>query len=66
MLEHCDLEWDPEVLNFANQQRPVSKASLWQVRQPLYKTSIGRWKNYQKYLGPLARILDEGGTRIDE
>ncbi|RLA13578.1 MAG: hypothetical protein DRQ59_05025 [Gammaproteobacteria bacterium] len=66
MLKHCGLEWDPEVLNFANQQRPVSTASLWQVRQPLYKTAIGRWKNYQKYLGPLDRVLHGGDTVIDE
>ena len=57
LLEHCGLEWDPEVLNFANQRRPVSTASLWQVRQPLYKTAIGRWKMYQQHLEPLQKIL---------
>jgi len=66
MLEHCGLEWDPEVLNFASQRRPVSTASLWQVRQPLYKTAIGRWKNYREHLGPLARVLHEDDARIDE
>jgi len=62
LLEHCALNWNPNVLDFAGQEHPVATASLWQVRQPLYKTAIGRWKNYQEYLGPLARILHEGGT----
>jgi len=57
LLQHCGLDWHPDVLNFSNQQRPVSTASLWQVRQPLYKTSIGRWKTYQQYLVPLQKIL---------
>jgi hypothetical protein len=66
LLKHCNLNWNPEVLNFANQQRPVATASLWQVRQPLYKTAIGRWKDYQKYLGSLTHILRDGGINTDE
>ena len=57
LLRHCGLDWHPDVLNFTDQQRPVSTASLWQVRQPLYKTSIGRWKTYRQHLGPLQKIL---------
>ena len=59
LLEHCGLEWDPEVLNFTDRQHPVSTASLWQVRQPLYKTAIGRWKIYQQHLKPLQKILSD-------
>lgn len=57
LLHHCALDWAPDVLDFAGQEHPVATASLWQVRQPLYKTAIGRWKNYQKFLGPLEQIL---------
>ena len=57
LLQHCGLDWHAEILNFTEQQRPVSTASLWQVRQPLYKTSIGRWKTYRQYLDPLQKIL---------
>jgi len=57
LLQHCGLDWHPDILNFSNQRRPVSTASLWQVRQPLFKTSIGRWKTYQQHLGPLQKIL---------
>ncbi len=58
LLDHCGLDWQPEVLNFHQQQRPVSTASLWQVRQPLYQSSIGRWRAYERYLQPLREILN--------
>lgn len=57
LLKHCGLEWTPAVLDYYQQKRPVSSASLWQVRQPLYKSSVGRWKKYQQYLQPLQQIL---------
>lgn len=57
LLEHCGLDWLPEVLKFHQQQRPVSTASLWQVRQPLYQSSIGRWKAYEEFLQPLKSQL---------
>ena len=57
LLQHCGLDWHAEILNFTEQKRPVSTASLWQVRQPLYKTSVGRWKTYRQYLDPLQKIL---------
>ncbi len=57
LLQHCGLEWHHEVSNFTNNHRPINTASLWQVRQPVYKTSVGRWKNYRLYLEPLQKIL---------
>ncbi|MFV2032087.1 MAG: sulfotransferase, partial [Gammaproteobacteria bacterium] len=57
LLEHCGIEWDPAVLEFHQLRRPVSTASLWQVRQPIYKTSVGRWKAYEEFLQPLQKIL---------
>jgi len=49
----CGLEWEPGCLKFHETQRPVRTASAVQVRQPIYKTSVGRWKNYEKSLGEL-------------
>lgn len=46
MLEHCKLDWDPECLNFYKSNKAVNTASAWQVRQPIYKTSIKRWRRY--------------------
>ena len=57
LLQHCAVEWDPAVLDYHQHQRPVSTASMWQVRQPMYKSSIGRWKIYQQYLQPLRQAL---------
>jgi tetratricopeptide (TPR) repeat protein len=49
----CGLEWDPACVEFHKTRRPVRTSSVAQVRQPLYTTSIGRWKNYQQSLTPL-------------
>ncbi len=57
LLSFCGVEWDSKVLDFHQQQRPVSTASLWQVRQPIYKSSIGRWKHYQEFLESLQKEL---------
>jgi tetratricopeptide (TPR) repeat protein len=59
MLEFCGLEWDPRVLDFHRTQRPVKTASSSQVRQPIYSSSVARWRNYEKYLGPLLAELGD-------
>jgi tetratricopeptide (TPR) repeat protein len=53
MLEYIGVEWESQVLDFHALQRPVKTASLWQVRQPLYASSAGRWQRYQQHLKPL-------------
>lgn len=58
MIEFCGLEWDAHCLAFQDNQRVVRTASSWQVRQPLYRTSVARWQKYEPYLGPLARLLE--------
>ena len=55
MLEYIGVEWEPQVLNFAGLERPVKTASVWQVRQPIYKTSKARWKRYEPWLAPLLK-----------
>ena len=45
--------------------RAIATASAWQVRQPLYKTSVKRWKNYEKHLGPLFQSLEKHGFNYD-
>ncbi len=57
LIEHCGLAWDDACLKFYKHQRPVLTASGWQVRQPIYKTSVKRWKHYEKYLEPLKEAL---------
>jgi hypothetical protein len=57
MLAHCGLPWDAACLAFHMTQRPVRTASAAQVRQPLYRSSVGRWKPYEPMLGPLLEAL---------
>jgi tetratricopeptide (TPR) repeat protein len=58
ILAHCDLDWDPNCLEFHQNQRPVHTASARQVRQPIYNSAIGRGRVYEPYLGPLLAELN--------
>jgi tetratricopeptide (TPR) repeat protein len=57
MLAHLGLKWDPACLDFAGREGKVQTASIAQVRQPLYRTSVGRWRRWEKWLGPLQAAL---------
>jgi tetratricopeptide (TPR) repeat protein len=57
IVEHCGLEWHPDCVAFYEARRPVRTASATQVRRPIYRTSAGRWRNYQRHLGPLLAAL---------
>jgi hypothetical protein len=56
ILDFIGLPWDERCLNFHVSERHVLTASSWQVRQKLYKSSVGRWRNYEKFLGPLLEL----------
>jgi tetratricopeptide (TPR) repeat protein len=53
LLDFCGLEWDARCLSFYKDERPVKTASVAQVRQPIYKTSVERWRNYGPGVEPL-------------
>jgi tetratricopeptide (TPR) repeat protein len=57
LISFLGLEWDPACLSFHETERQVLTASVWQVRQPLYSSSIGRWRQYRRHLGPLLEGL---------
>ena len=57
LLKFCELEWDDNCLDFHKNKKSVSTASLAQVRQPLYSSSIEKWKNYSKELKDLKEQL---------
>lgn len=59
LLEACGLRWDAGVLEFYRQEGVVRTASMWQVRQPIYRGSRMRWKNYAGHLRALASDLAE-------
>ncbi|WP_057832125.1 tetratricopeptide repeat-containing sulfotransferase family protein [Colwellia sp. TT2012] len=56
LLSFIDLPWENSCLQFHQVENQVKTASVWQVRQPLYKSASGRWKNYQHCLKNLALI----------
>ena len=62
LLEFCDLEWDPRCLAFADNAAPVATASSVQVRQPIYRTAIERWRNYEGNIEPLRRLLADAAA----
>ena len=53
VLNKCNIKWSENFLNFEKNINIVETASVYQVRQPLYDTSIGRWKNYKNYFPKL-------------
>jgi tetratricopeptide (TPR) repeat protein len=61
LIEFLGLDWEPACLDFHKTERPVFTASAWQVRQPLYTRSVGRWQCYERHLGPLLEMLAQAG-----
>jgi tetratricopeptide (TPR) repeat protein len=59
MLDYCRLEWNEACLAFHQTDRPVRTASGAQVREPLYRRSIGRWRAVKDQLGPLLAALEQ-------
>lgn len=56
LVAHCGLEWEEECLSPEANRRVVETPSRWQVRQPLYTTSVGKARNYRAWLGPIAEL----------
>ncbi len=58
ILDFLGLEWDERCMDFHKTERHVVTASAWQVRQKIYKASVARWRNYEKFIGPLLDLKD--------
>lgn len=59
LLAFCGLEWDDACLSFHRAKNLVKTASVWQVREPLYRRASGRWRHYERHIEPLRRELAE-------
>jgi hypothetical protein len=59
LVAFCGLEWEEGCLEFHRSKRAVTTASTVQVRQPVYKTSVARWRNYEQPLASLFARLEE-------
>ena len=61
MLAHCGLPWEEACVHFERNAAPVATASAVQVREPVSRASIGRWKRYEAELAAARRILEDAG-----
>lgn len=61
MLDYLGLPWDGNCLQFYKTERQVKTASITQVRSPIYKSSVEKWRKYEKHLGPLIEALGPYG-----
>lgn len=59
LIEFCGLDWEEECLRFYQNKRAVRTASVWQVRQPIYQKSRGRWQHYAPYIAKLTEGLGD-------
>lgn len=57
LIDYCGLPWDERCLSFDKTERPVRTASALQVRRPLFRSSLQRWRRYEADLGPLLSAL---------
>lgn len=58
LLDFCGLDFEPGCLDFHRSNRVVHTASYQQVREPIYRRSVEKWRRYKTYLGPLLDALD--------
>lgn len=59
ILDFCGLEWDDGCLSPHDSERIIATSSHWQARQPVYKTSVERWRRYEPWLGEFRELLGE-------
>ncbi|MEM8816521.1 MAG: sulfotransferase [Pseudomonadota bacterium] len=64
LLEYCGLPWEDGVLQFERNAAPVATASAAQVRQPIYRDALARWRRYERQLAPLIERLEGAGVAI--
>jgi hypothetical protein len=60
LVDWCGLDWEPACLAFHQGKQPVRTASVVQVRQPVYTRSVGRWRHYERSLGPCLPVWRPG------
>jgi Flp pilus assembly protein TadD len=61
LLQYCGLPWEDQCLRFHENTRASTTASAVQVRQPVYATSVGKWRHYARQLEPLRARLEAAG-----
>lgn len=65
LLEHCGLEWSDSCLEFHKSTAPVSTPSAAQVRQPIYKDSVSKWRAHAEAFEPALRVFERFGISVE-
>lgn len=65
LLDHCGLAWSDACLDFHRNDAPVSTPSAAQVRRPIYRDAVARWRRHAEVLAPARRVFEEAGIAID-
>ena len=66
IIAFCGLAWDDACLRPESNPRAVKTPSKWQTRQPIYRTSVARWRRYEPWLGPLRELVDDGCSGVGD
>jgi hypothetical protein len=66
LVEYCGLAWEPACMAFHENAAPVATASAAQVRRPVYRDALQRWRRYERELEPLAAKLAAAGIELDD
>ena len=65
IIDYCGLDWEPVCLDFHKNTSAVATASSAQVRRPVYRDALQRWRRYENELQPLIERLREAGIAVD-
>ncbi len=66
LWKFCGLPWEDACLSFERNAAPVATASAIQVRSPIYRSSMQRWKRYGAMMDGLRDVLSAGGILVEE
>ncbi|MCI2283979.1 sulfotransferase [Colwellia sp. MSW7] len=65
LITYCQLDWQIQCSDFQNNPAPSTTASATQVRQQIYKSSTGKWRQFEKELLPIKHLLEQAGIYCD-
>lgn len=66
LLDFCGLRWQEQTIHFHQNMAPCTTASATQVREPIYSSSVGKWRAYIRELKPLMAVLKRSGIAVRE
>ena len=65
LIDFCGLPWEDACLRFEENEAPVATASAVQVRSPVYRSAIGRWKRFETQMQPVRELFESTGLKIE-